>query len=313
MVASYLITWGEDNAPLLTFDEGKKIFVFNTEYYTAEGVSDQYNIAKYMAKIIRDFYLKHHVIILASYQYACIKAISETANLPYIRENVFGLPQNFWSSCPVRFSGDFETVSDGITRFVRRLGFTSKYTDFIYDDSLRYELLIHLNSEIVPLPLVDILPLTGTAVNIGLHELCKSGKFTDFTFEVSKKVFKVHQAVFYVNGGEYLKKLYGQQFKQPEPKMFIDFADDVTVSEYIDYVYLGPDAFTDKNAVDIVGLFQLAVFFGQSDLENHCLNLISIDATPNQYDNLVALYQLAPRPQLKKIIDILKNYLPLDI
>lgn len=308
MIGAYFIV----NTKLLKFDEENRIFAFDFTQDTGENVWEHYMTAEFLNQTISKYYLKDNVNIFASNYHGCIKKTTGYADFPHLGDGIFGLPGDFWSNCGVVFIDDVTIFTRAISHFASKLGFQVKDIDSVQSDVLESAVDILLFYEIDPLPIIGIIPISVSALNLGLYELYEDGKFTDFTFELANNEFKVHQNVFYANGGDYFKKFYSGKFKSTESKIYIDFSNETTVSDYIDYVYLGPTAFEKKYEINILSLLQLATFFGQSNLEAYCLNSISLTATPENYDDLLDVYKLNPSPEFKNVLDVLKTYYSTD-
>ena len=292
-----------DLAPLLIFDDENQIYVLNTSSYTPSVVADHYNTAHLITLILRKYYEKSDVVILTSEFYKCIKV--EKAPL-------YGVIDKLWSDCDLPVSNQIKPLVDTIVTLFFQLKFKLNRRKIMFEPKVSDIIEINLSTQVKCRPIDEKIPEKDAEIDLGLYDLYQKEEVTDFAFEVANKVFNVHRLIFYLNGGEYFKKLFGGKFKFPESKLTLDFSDEVTISNYIDYVYLGSEELFDKD-VDVISLFQLASFFGQSNLEIYCLNLISQTAEPENYDALIDLYKFHPHPRLKELIDKLKIYIHVKI
>ena len=148
------------------------------------------------------------------------------------------LPDNFWITCTLKVEGDIYRLTRDIYQFVGELGFTHVEYDSVEGKGLSDDISIDLDKEIPQIALPDTIPIEDDTMDPGFYASYQNETRTDFTFEVSNKIFNVHKLVLYMRGGDYFKTLYNGKFKSAASNMKIDFANDTIMSDYIDYIYL---------------------------------------------------------------------------
>ena len=206
--------------------------------------------------------------------------------------------------------------------------FISKYEDFLFDSGM---ILSHLDVNVrdngdidgrklilnfrdIPDPssVIDPIPIPSEIDSHShLYKAYLKQKFTDVSLITIDQEFKLHRVVLYSEGGQYFERLYDSEFKQPADKIAVPGYTSATVSLYVDYLYLGSKAFENQPDVDIIELFVLANNYLQSNLERDCLNILNIQATPDDLPALIELNKQYEHPFLTKLIIRLESFIKL--
>ena len=171
-----------------------------------------------------------------------------------------------------------------------------------------------LNFRDIPDPssVIDPIPIPSEIDSHShLYKAYLKQKFTDVSLITIDQEFKLHRFVLYSEGGQYFERLYDSEFKQPADKIAVPGYTSATVSLYVDYLYLGSKAFENQPDVDIIELFVLANNYLQSNLERDCLNILNIQATPDDLPALIELNKQYEHPFLTKLIIRLESFIKL--
>lgn len=240
LMGAYFIYNGDLNGPILTFDEGIQGFVFDETKYSSEDIQSQYTVAKFLCDIMDKWYLVEPITIGISSSEDCIKLIpNRVLTTRWGRYDMeWKRPDNFWITCTLKVEGDVYMLIGDIYEFVGELGFTHVEYDSVEGKELSDAISIDLDKEIPQIALLDTIPIEDGTMDPGFYASYQNETLTDFTFEVSNKIFNVYKLVLYVRGGDYFKTLYNGKFNSAASNMKIDFADDTIMSDYIDYIYL---------------------------------------------------------------------------
>lgn len=135
--------------------------------------------------------------------------------------------------------------------------------------------------------------------------LLDSGDYSDFTFIVSGKHFKVHKLILSLSS-EYFDTMFKSAFKEKdENNSIIKDQDPAIFLQMLEFIYKGklPENFKEI-AMD---LYEMAHIFGIKPLLNFCLG--HIHSSRINEDNVLQMYNFAVKYELSDLFDASWNFL----
>lgn len=137
---------------------------------------------------------------------------------------------------------------------------------------------------------------SATADYIG--KLLDSQVFSDFTFNVSGKEFKVHKIIL-SSASPYFETLFSSDFKENEKNVLVNNEKPDIFRLLLEYIYKGklPENFSEV-AMD---LYEMAHLYQMETLEKYCLSHVYSDEINK--DNALKFYKFASQYKLEDLFE----------
>ena len=188
-------------------------------------------------------------------------------------------------------------IEDIITSFCNTLGLNVKRNFSIYKDNCTFTI------ELTPIQLFESSWPCAPFIN------------ADTCIQVQGKEFRISKEVMIKFGGAYMKTLFTSEFKENrENRLSLDVDPDL-FEMYLKCIMEGPLSLENRENVDIIGLFDLAMYLGHDSLGILCLEIIKSAITEEDIEEhieaVLSLKEKYPKDcRLALLMDELSIYYP---